>query len=373
MTADVLYEYHAVIIDDLESGFFTQDQLALLRTFVSIRGGGLLMLGGPETFAEGKYDRTPVGELLPVYLNQIASRSPEQKYRLFLTREGWLQPWVRTRKTEEEERSRLSAMTEFRTLSRVGNAKPGAVVLAQVRDPAGQNLPALVAQQFGKGHVAALLIGDLWKWTMHRQHVAEDDLDRSWRQTVRWLVGDVPGRVDVNVRAKPDAPAPTVQATVRVRDVEYRPLENAKVSVRLTLPGKDELVLVAEPDGSEPGTYTTTYVMRQPGAYRVHVTATDSDGTAVGEREAGWAAQPTADEFARLEPDRDYLKEIAAKTNGELVAAEQLAPFVASLSSRHVPITEPWTYPLWHHPLYFLAAISCLAAEWGLRRMNGLA
>ena len=37
---------------------------------MSRRGGGLLMLGGPDSFADGKYDRTPVGELLPVYLNR---------------------------------------------------------------------------------------------------------------------------------------------------------------------------------------------------------------------------------------------------------------------------------------------------------------
>ena len=68
-TAEELYRYHAIVIDDLEAAFFTQDQLGLLRNFVSTRGGGLLMLGGPDSFADGKYDRTPVGELLPVYLN----------------------------------------------------------------------------------------------------------------------------------------------------------------------------------------------------------------------------------------------------------------------------------------------------------------
>src|SRR5207245_1480430 len=59
--ADELFRYHAVVLDDVEAGFFTPDQLALLRTFVSQRGGGLLMLGGPDAFADGRYDRTPVG------------------------------------------------------------------------------------------------------------------------------------------------------------------------------------------------------------------------------------------------------------------------------------------------------------------------
>ena len=48
--ADELYRYHAIVIDDLEASFFTQDQLALIRNFVSRRGGGLLMLGGPDSF-----------------------------------------------------------------------------------------------------------------------------------------------------------------------------------------------------------------------------------------------------------------------------------------------------------------------------------
>jgi hypothetical protein len=375
-TPDELYRYHAIIVDDLEAGFFTQDQLALLRNFVSLRGGGLLMLGGPDSFVEGKYDRTPVGELLPVYLNGAVAHPvglPGREYRLELTREGWLQPWVRTRKTEDEERKRLASMAGFRTLSRVGTLKPGAVVLAQVADAAGEVAPALVAQQFGKGRVGALLIGDLWRWGLRRDDPAESDLAKSWRQTIRWLVGDVPGRVEVSARPKAESSSPAVELAVRVRDAEYRPLDNARVALKITLPGGDKLTLDAEPDGREAGTYAATYVPKQPGAYRVVASATAPDGSLVGEREAGWAAQPAADEFARLEPDREFLKTIAAKTGGEVVDGSRLDAFVSGLSARDAPITEPWTSPLWHQPLYFLAAIACLTAEWGLRRVNGLA
>jgi len=372
---DEMYRYHAVVLDDIEAGFFTADQQALLRNFVSQRGGGLLMLGGPDSFADGKYDRTPVGELLPVYLNRppAVAVEEEEEYRLVLTREGWLQPWVRMRKTEDEERQRLTAMSSFRTLSRAGNIKPGAVILAEASDRTGTTVPALVAQSFGKGHVAALLIGDLWRWGMRRENPAESDLDRSWRQTVRWLVGDVPNQVEVTVRPKAESATPALGLTVRVRDAEYRPLDNAKVALRVTLPDGDNLTLDAEPDGREAGTYAATYVTKQPGAYRVVATATAPDGSTVGAREAGWAAQPAADEFARLEPDRAFLKKIASRTRGEVVDGEHLASFVAGLSSRDAPITEPWTSPLWHQPLYFLVAIACLLAEWGLRRVNGLA
>jgi uncharacterized membrane protein len=372
-TADELYRYDAIVLDDLEASIFTTDQLTLLRNFVSQRGGGLLMLGGPNSFMSGKYDRTPVGELLPVYLNRAATGQMDEEYRLVLTREGWLQPWVRMRKTEDEERQRLDAMTPFQTLSRVGEIKPGAVVLAEVKDSAGTTAPALVVQQFGKGHVGALLIGDLWRWGMHRENSAESDLDRSWRQTIRWLVGDVPARVDVSLRTKPDSSTSAVELAVRVRDAEYRPLDNAKVTFKVTPPAGESITIDAEPDARDTGMYSTTYVTKQQGPYRVLATATSPDGSAVGTREGGWAAQPAADEFARLEPDREFLKTIASRTHGELVDGDNLASFVAGLSSKSAPITEPWTSPLWHNPLYFLIAITCLAAEWGLRRVNGLA
>ncbi len=371
-TADELYRYHAIVLDDLEAAFFTQDQMTLIRNFVNQRGGGLLMLGGPDSFTEGKYDRTAIGELMPVYLNKPFSGPGDGEFRLALTREGWLQPWVRTRKTEDEERSRLAGMPAFQTLTHVGSIKPGAVVLAQVLDAAGAASPALVAQQFGKGRAAALLIGDLWRWAIRREDPTETDIDRSWRQTVRWLVSDVPGRVEVAVKPKEDSAA-AVDISVRVRDAEYRALDNAKVALRVLLPDGNTLTLDAEPDGRESGSYSASYVPKQTGGYRVVASATAPDGSAVGEREAGWAAQPAADEFARLEPDDEALKSIAQKTKGEVVDGDRLDAFVASLNSRAAPITEPWTSPLWHHPLYYLIAIACLAAEWGVRRINGLA
>ncbi len=373
--ADELYKYHAIVIDDLEAGFFTQDQLALIRNFVAQRGGGLLMLGGPDSFADGKYDRTPVGDLLPVYLDRpVDGPSPgasDGDLSLVLTREGWLQPWVRTERTEEQERAKLALAPPYRVLSRVGAIKPGASVLAEVRDAAGEVAPALAAQPFGAGRVAALLVGDLWRRALRRENPAEDDLDRSWRQAVRWLVGDVPGRVAVAVKARSEAAA--VELSVRVKDAEYRPLDNARVALKVTLPDKSSLLLDAGPDGREAGLYSTTYVAKAPGPYRVEATARGPDGAEVGTREAGWAAQPSADEFARLEPDRAFLADLARKTGGEVVDGDRLGSFVASLAARDAPINEPWTSPLWHEPLYFLLALAALAAEWGVRRVNGLA
>lgn len=371
-SAEELYRYHAVILDDVEAAFFTQDQLALLRNFVSARGGGLLMLGGPDSFADGKYDRTPVGEMLPVYLNreERVRTDSDAGYRLKLTREGWLQPWVRTRKTEDDERRRLETMPALGTINPVAGIKPGAAVLAQVTDRAGRDLPALAVQPFGNGHVAANLLADIWKWSLRRNDPRETDAERAWRQTVRWLVSDVPERVEIDVQ--PDAEvANAVRVSVRARDAEYRPLDNAAVSVEVRLPNQETLAVRAAASES-PGAYSTTFAAKTSGPYRITAKVHGPDGSEIGSATAGWVAQPAADEFQRIEPDREALTRLAAETGGEVIDPQDLESFVASLPSRKAPVTEPWTSPLWHSPIYFLIAISCVVAEWGLRRFNGL-
>ncbi len=371
--ADELFQYHAIIIDDLEASFFTEDQMSLIRDFVSRRGGGFLMLGGPDSFTRGKYDRTPIGELLPVYLDRLPPLPGGRQYRLELTREGWLQPWIRTRSTEEAERERLGEMPPFRSLITVNGIKPGATVLAQVRNPTNELSPALVAQPYGKGRSAALLLSDLWRWGLKRPLPEESDLARSWRQTVRWLVADVPNRVELELRKEDDTRAPSVTLITRVLDPAYLPLDNAIVTLDLTLPDNTTLELSTEPDDREPGAYQARFVPRMPGPYRVRTTAKAPDGTVVGSLSTGWAAAPVADEFARLEPDQERLEELAEATGGEIVDGRRLDAFVSSLATRSVPITEPWIRPFWHTPVVFLFAIGCLAAEWGLRRTSGLA
>jgi len=370
--ADLLYGYHAVILDDVEAAFFTADQLLLLEKFVSRRGGGLMMLGGAESLAEGGYRRTPIDQLLPVYLDAPKSPPAAGGYRLALTREGWLQPWVRRRQTEEEERGRLAAMPPFETLNRVANIKPGASVLAEVTDSAGNRCAALAAQRFGAGRTAALVLGDFWRWTLRRKPGEEDDLAKAWRQTIRWLVADVPQRVQLDVDRRKDRPGAPVEIVASVRDAEFEPMEGARVEFRVITPDGHEHALRGQAGGEEPGTYTAGYLPASRGAYRVTASVAAADGQSGGEAAAGWTEDPAAEEFRRLAPNAALLEQIAEQSGGEMIDPERLEEFVAGLPNRKIPVTERWVYPLWHQPLVLLFAMLCLTAEWGLRRYKGL-
>lgn len=370
--AEDLFLYHAVILDDVEAAYFTQDQMSLLQSFVSQRGGGFLMLGGRESFAGGKYAHTPVGELLPVYTDVPTEQLAEQ-YQLSLTREGWLQEWVRLRSTEQAETQRLEEMPGFQTVNRIRNIKPGASVLARMTSADGQEYPSVVAQRFGQGKSGALLVGDMWRWNLRRPNAGESDLETLWRQTIRWLVSDVPGRVQVDVRAESAGQFTPVELLVRVRDEKFAPQDNARVTLQVTTPDAATLSITATPSDREAGVYQAGLSPRTPGPYRAEITVVAEDGSEIGRRACGWVIDPLVEEFRELTPDRPLLEELAERTGGDVVELHQLPEFVASLPNRKIPVTEPWIYPLWHQWSVFALAIGCLIGEWGVRRWNGMA
>lgn len=366
-----LFRYHALILDDIEAGFFTQDQLSLIQQFVARRGGGFLMLGGKESFATGGYARTPVGELLPVYLDKSQSVPPDYGYKFLLTREGWLQPWLRVRDEESGEQRRLEEMPGFHVLNSTSSIKPGASVLAQVVDAQGRELPALVAQNFGRGRSAAVLIGDLWRWNLRRSDPLESDLEKSWRQTVRWLISDVPKAVDAEAVAK-DATGEERTIVVTARDKRYAPLDNAQATIVVRTADDRTIELTAEPSREKPGEYVAAFQSKVPGKYLATVKVLAPDASEVGTRAIGWTVEPDTEEFRTLASNKTLLERIAKETGGEVLSPRRLESFVASLPNRKIPITETWTYPLWHRSELFLGALVCLLGEWALRRWKGM-
>jgi uncharacterized membrane protein len=376
-TAKELYGFSAIIVDDMESAFFTADQKALLQTFVSERGGGFMMLGGIDTFRDGKYDRTPIGDLLPVYLNRGNAPNPDTDLKMELTREGWLQTWARLRETEQEEKIRMDNMPAFGILNPLPEVKPGASVISTVTDEHGIKHPALTVQRFGNGRVAALTLGDFWRWGMRdpEMHV---DFDKAWRQMVRWLVADIPQRIDLETKPRAGDPNQAVELTVRARDPKFQPLDNASVSLQIHpidkngQPG-DPIRLQAEPSNDESGLYQATYIPRGTGGYYVQTMVTNAAGAEVGKAEAGWTTDHAAEEFRSLTPNRAFLETLARQTGGEIVKSGSLNAFVKTLETRKAPVTESWTKPLWHTPWFFLLALSCFVLEWGVRRWRGMA
>ena len=379
-TAEELFSYKGLILDDVESGFFTAEQLRLMQRFVAERGGGLLMLGGMESFESGAWQGTPLESVLPVWLGkQPEGESGRQPQRWALTREGLLEPWVRRRKSEAEEVSRMARLPGLEIVNHVEGIKPAATVLAVAAADSQRN-PALVTQRYGSGRSGALLAGDLFHWGIgDPAHV--NDLAKLWRQITRWLVADVPSPVEV--AAEWSAAEQATKLTVRVRDSAARPLEDADVEVRVRRVGDSEpSAITIRPEASgEAGSYSALHSSGRSGALVAEARAigAGSAALALGTAPAlatasvGWVQDSSDSEFSIATPDRPGMEDLAKRTAGEVIRVEDLSSLPSKLRNTPNLVMETRVRPLWHTGWVFGFALLCLCGEWLLRRRNGAA
>jgi len=73
-TLDELAGYDGVVLSDIAARQVGEAAMVAMREYVDKLGGGLVMIGGPNSFGVGGYYRTPIDEVLPVRL-----KSPDEE------------------------------------------------------------------------------------------------------------------------------------------------------------------------------------------------------------------------------------------------------------------------------------------------------
>ena len=189
---------------------------------------------------------------------------------------------------------------------------------------------------------------------------------------MRWLVSDVPQRLTAEVITPQQPHEVGVKLTMRVRDAEFQSQENADLRINVTQPDGSSIQLESTPSLNETGLFESTFVPQQPGSHRATVTLSDAEEVTPLTTTVGWTSDPAADEFREIDIDRERMEELAKRTGGEVVAAEELDSFVNTLPTRHAIVTETLSSPLWHRSWMFGLVLLCLIGEWGIRRLRGL-
>jgi hypothetical protein len=158
---------------------------------------------------------------------------------------------------------------------------------------------------------------------------------------------------------------------IRVRDAAFQPVDDAAVEVEIVpvafggAAAGRTLRLTAEAAGREPGLYEIDYVPRLSGGFRAVANVRAANGGNLGRAEAGWSTDLAADEFRSLAPNLMLLEELARRTGGRTIAAEELDALAQNLPRERAPQMEAWSTPAWHNSAVFALALALLLAGVG--------
>ncbi len=380
-TREELFAYRGLIIGGVEASFFSVDQIRMITDFVSQRGGGLLMIGSDQTFAEGGYAGTAIAEALPVSLDaEGAERSgrgapPFQWLKVGVTPLGAAQPVTQLAATGADNEARFKALPPLSSVNRVTRVKPGASTLLAGLAPgdgSGEGRVVLAFQRYGRGRAFAFPVQDSWRWQMHSDVAAEDASHETfWRQLLRQLVSGVGGPVVATLSSGLVSPGRPVIITVDVSDETFIRLNDATVSaiVRNPLGDTQEIALRWRVD--KDGEYTAEFRPEEPGVHEIRVAARRA-GRILGEDVAHVRVDESRVEFRNAEMKADLLTRVASETGGRFYTPKTVAQLVEDLTYSPSTASVVDEKELWDMPVLFLGILLCLSTEWLYRKYRGL-
>jgi len=361
-----LFRYDGIIVGSVEAGYFTPLQQELLREFVDRRGGGLLFLGGRFSLADGGWNGSSLVDLLPTILPNNRNTFHRNPAFAELTAAGSDSPITRLLDDPAKNIDRWKKLTYLMDYQDAGTPKPGATVLAQLH-PGGRTLPLLITQNYGRGRTAVMATSGTWRWQMS-QPLGDPAHDLFWQQLLRWLVLDSPGQVVVTAPAQTLMDDGQIQLTASVRDQDYLPVTDAKVSAHLIGPDGLSALVDMTPAADSPGVFRANWTAEKPGSYLAEVTASGQteNGTLPFERIDGVA------ENFHTEQNRALLEKLASETGGRYWKPDELARLPNEISYSDAGISVRDIKELWNMPVVFLWLLLLVSTEWLLRREWGV-
>jgi uncharacterized membrane protein len=378
-----LPSFDAIVLQDFDAQpYGLEKYLPNVQRYVR-GGGGLVMVGGQNSFVAGGYAGTPLGEVLPVQLDGSpgATSADTSPFVPDWTAEGRTAPLLAP--LRDAIGDELPQMPGANVL---GDLRRGGVALwshPTRTTKGGAKMPVLAIGEEGDGRTVALGVDGAWllEFSQLGTRTAGRGHGALWDGLLGWLMRDPrfePAQMDVAGGCTAGLPS-----TLRVR-MPLVPGEAATgsspaaaqgvgpASVALDITRIDEHAPPIHLERPRPTTSTgelSSFDLALPpleaGAYTARLRVAGGATTRYD-----FACEGGGDEWADSRPDPKRLERIAQATGGAFVFAQDAAqlplpkPTVVN-AERHVrPVAPPWVWTL--------AAAVFLGVHWVARRRSGL-
>jgi hypothetical protein len=125
--------------------------------------------------------------------------------------------------------------------------------------------------------------------------------------------------------------------------------------------------------GDRDGQYRGTFVSTEAGAYEINVDATRAGGQAVGTGMAYVRAAASEAEYFDPTMHAAPLQRIAEETGGKFYTSDTSKGIAEDVRYAGRGVTSVEERELWNMPIILITLMGIVCAEWGYRRIVGLA
>lgn len=363
-----------VLLNDVPREALTQEQWQAVLQLVQQRGGSVIVVPG-LTHVRQQAQGDPLAELMPYRSSARAAWRtwPGQAPYFHVAPAPGVDDLslLRLEQESDQSRRRWDELPAFYRYLALPELRPGVRELLVERE---SRSPILTESRHGAGRAFLFAMNETWRW---RTRIGERDQDRFWLQLVRHAIDEpyaivsdglgfdvdrvsaVPGEA-VNVRARvagdPAALPPQLELLVmsegRVRERRY----------------------LTPTHGGADGRYSTRLSDLPTGGYELKLLGPAGAGGML--QELPLPLEVTRDdelEMGDLTGDRPFLQNLADATGGRVLGLERVQELPRLLSDARARLPRVSEVPLWNSKWLFVFVVSCLSAEWALRKRFGLA
>ena len=418
-TPSELFAYDAIILSNVPRDVLSDQHLAWIEEWIGRRGGGLCMVGGPNSFASGRWNETSVGKMLPVELIPAARDWDEAPTTVHPVTDGAIHPIWHLSSDEAQNRSALEDPARLpgeqsRRPGQAGGRGAGPDHFAGTGGRA--RCPRSSVQTYGRGRTMAMTTAITRRWagefTQSWGGADARYYKKFWRNVVYWLTENSsigrrrllaetdkrlyrPGEpIVLHARTFDENAAPTLDYRVAVTvepksasDVTSdnsplrRPASGPKPAGAQgpLLPWSEEFELMREPSEKS---YGATLPIADAKSLPAGVTLTQGLRIELTAYENNTQVDSTSLEVQILDdpseqqnplPDHDLLRRIADQSGGTVLkGAKDLTAMIERLPRIAGP-PEIKKTPAWSVWWLLSLLIVLLTIEWVWRRRVGLA
>jgi uncharacterized membrane protein len=366
---DKLFEYDVVVIGDVNAAVFRDDELAWLKEFVTLRGGGMILIDGARSGLR-TIAASNAGDLLPVKWTSDGESTFDASPSWHLTKAGQLVSALTLSGDNADNNLIWQQLPTPHSAADV-EALPGAEVLAEIRTPS-KPAPAIVSHRVGAGRVLYNACDETWRW---RRDVADLYHQRFWMQMAQWMMEEpfaVSDQfVSLDVGSVVYQPGESAVFRVRLRDESGRTTTAAKAEALLWQGQRLAAAIPLEADSSGSGLYRGRSGPVASGDYEVSVRVGGLSDDHFRARTRFRVEPPLSKELTELSCDEELLEAIAKTSGGRFLREDEVARLPQLLEPINRLRDLETETPLWLSYWWFVPIVLILGCEWLIRKRTG--